>query len=121
MYVLFVVFAALVSLAVGCCERPAAEKQYGMVTQRKCHDMLCCVLFAVFWIGMVIIAGIAFHSGNPLRLLYGTDYQGNVCGTGPQKANKYVAYPRASEDSLINKAITNPLDYKVRDWCHYPS
>ena len=82
-------------------------------TNRKCRDTLCCLLFVVFWIGMVIIAGVAFQSGNVKRLLYGTDYQGTVCGTGSQKGNKYIAYPRAAEDELINSLTTNPLKYKV--------
>ena len=38
------------------------------------------MLFAAFWGGVVAIAGVAFHQGNPQVLLYGLDYDGNVCG-----------------------------------------
>ena len=46
--------------------------------------------------------------------VYGTDYQGNVCGGkySTESANKYTAYPRTNEDFVLNVGKTNPLDYK---------
>lgn len=82
-------------------------------TQRKCRDTLCCLLFILFWIGMLVIAIIGFHYGSPRRLLYGNDYEGHTCGTGANKGSRYVAYPRNTEDYLINNGTTNPLHYKV--------
>jgi solute carrier family 44 (choline transporter-like protein), member 2/4/5 len=81
--------------------------------ERKCRDVLCCGMFALFWVGMIVIAGIAFDNGNPSRLLYGTDYQGNVCGTGDYKDMKYITYPRTTEDFLINVG-KSPDEMKVR-------
>ena len=45
--------------------------------------------------------------------VYGTDYQGNICGGkgSTQAANKYTTYPRTTEDFVLNVAKKNPLDY----------
>eukprot|EP00164_Ancoracysta_twista_P009652 GFYU01014362.1.p1 GENE.GFYU01014362.1~~GFYU01014362.1.p1 ORF type:complete len:634 (+),score=225.77 GFYU01014362.1:114-2015(+) len=48
--------------------------------QRKCTDVLFLILFIAFWIGMFAVAGVGFSKGNPKRLYYGSDYEGNVCG-----------------------------------------
>ena len=45
------------------------------------------MLFAAFWGGVIAIAGVAFHQGNPAVLLYGLDYDGNVCGKKQPGAN----------------------------------
>jgi hypothetical protein len=81
--------------------------------QRKCRDTLCCLLFILFWIGMLVIAIVGFHYGSPRRLLYGTDYEGKTCGVGDNKATRYLAYPRNTEDYILNNGTLNPLDYKV--------
>ena len=51
--------------------------------------------------------------------VYGTDYQGNVCGGkySTESANKYTAYPRTNEDFVLNVGKTNPLDYKFYGVC----
>jgi len=38
------------------------------------------LLFIGFCCGMVVIAGISLASGNPRRIVYGTDSWGNYCG-----------------------------------------
>ena len=81
-------------------------------SQRKCRDTFCCLLFALFWVGMIVIAGVAFDKGHPQRLLYGTDYQGKTCGTGELKARKYITYPRTAEDFIVNFG-KKPQDMQV--------
>lgn len=85
--------------------------------QRKCQDVLCCLIFLAFWAGMLAIGGIALRLGQPQRLVYGNDYQGNTCGVGDFKDRKYTVYPRVNEDFLINLGKTNPLDYKFFGVC----
>eukprot|EP00730_Choanoeca_flexa_P015721 TRINITY_DN7282_c1_g2_i2.p1 TRINITY_DN7282_c1_g2~~TRINITY_DN7282_c1_g2_i2.p1 ORF type:complete len:670 (+),score=191.83 TRINITY_DN7282_c1_g2_i2:67-2010(+) len=68
-----------------CCaneeEDPVLEKQglTGPVENRRCRDIPCLLLYIVFWIGLIVVAGIAFSSGDPRRIVYGTDSWGNVC------------------------------------------
>ncbi|KAG0460573.1 hypothetical protein HPP92_020870 [Vanilla planifolia] len=38
------------------------------------------VLFIAFCVAMVVNCSFGFNQGNPLRLTYGLDYKGNVCG-----------------------------------------
>ncbi|XP_072015999.1 choline transporter-like protein 2 isoform X1 [Amphiura filiformis] len=56
---------------------------HGPTEDRSCTDIICCLLFFVFVIGMVGLGGYAYYSGDPLTLIYATDYQGNVCGKTP--------------------------------------
>ncbi|CAN0912119.1 Choline transporter protein 1 [Linum grandiflorum] len=47
---------------------------------RKCRDVAFLVLFIAFWVAMIVNSSFGFNQGNPLRLTYGLDYKGNVCG-----------------------------------------
>ncbi|XP_058211064.1 choline transporter protein 1-like [Rhododendron vialii] len=47
---------------------------------RKCRDVVFLVIFIAFWVGMIVNSSFGFNRGNPLRLTYGLDYKGNVCG-----------------------------------------
>ena len=54
----------------------------GLNAQRGCTDVLCILLFIIFWAVMFFVAGTAFKNGDVNRVLYGVDYMGNVCGQG---------------------------------------
>lgn len=47
---------------------------------RKCRDVVFLILFIAFWVAMIVNSSFGFNKGNPLRLIYGLDYKGNVCG-----------------------------------------
>ncbi|PON56908.1 Choline transporter-like [Parasponia andersonii] len=47
---------------------------------RKCRDVVFLVIFIAFWVAMIVNSSFGFNKGNPLRLTYGLDYKGNVCG-----------------------------------------
>ncbi|EYU44898.1 hypothetical protein ABFS82_13G077600 [Erythranthe guttata] len=47
---------------------------------RKCRDVAFLVVFIAFWVAMIVNSSFGFNQGNPLRLSYGLDYKGNVCG-----------------------------------------
>jgi hypothetical protein len=53
------------SLLCCCCRRKVADEAdpvFVDTKDRKCTDVLFCLLFIVFWIGMIIIAGFAFRN-----------------------------------------------------------
>lgn len=83
-------------------------------TSRKCRDVLCIVLFGVFWAGMLVVAILGFKSGDPYRLLYATDYNGTTCGAGKNNImvdKPLIYYPKMNDDLLF--AMQNnisPLD-----------
>ncbi|CAI0438968.1 unnamed protein product [Linum tenue] len=47
---------------------------------RRCRDVAFLVVFIAFWVAMIVNSSFGFNLGNPLRLTYGLDYKGNVCG-----------------------------------------
>ncbi|CAH9122626.1 unnamed protein product [Cuscuta epithymum] len=47
---------------------------------RKCRDVVFLVIFIAFWVAMLVNSSFGFNQGNPLRLSYGLDYKGNICG-----------------------------------------
>ncbi|KAK4714754.1 hypothetical protein R3W88_020661 [Solanum pinnatisectum] len=58
-----------------------AEKGDGIIKHnRKCRDVVFLVIFIAFWVAMIVNSSFGFNQGNPLRLTYGLDYKGNVCG-----------------------------------------
>lgn len=54
-------------------------------SNRKLRDVIFLILFALFWVGFIVIAGIAFGEGDPRRIIYGTDSWGNLCGRDNDK------------------------------------
>jgi len=101
-----------------CCGGLSDEDKLGMIPddKRKCRDIFCCTLFSLFWIGMIIIGAIGLKYGKWQRLLYGTDYKGQVCGSDIS-SKAYVTYPRTNEDFIANLGKTNPMDYKFYGIC----
>ncbi|RHY10575.1 hypothetical protein DYB36_001753 [Aphanomyces astaci] len=86
-------------------------------SNRKCTDILCTLLFVVFWAGMIAISVVAFTRGKPERLAYGMDFKGRVCGTSGTTpgataapydltAYKYLAFPRLAQD--LNAIALDP-------------
>ena len=47
---------------------------------RKCRDCICCIIFLLFFIGCIIIALLGFFMGQPEKILYSYDEDGNACG-----------------------------------------
>ncbi|XP_072129587.1 choline transporter-like protein 3 isoform X1 [Mobula birostris] len=47
---------------------------------RRCTDILWLIVFFLFWVGMVFIAGYAMTVGAAERLIFGYDSYGNICG-----------------------------------------
>jgi hypothetical protein len=81
---------------------------------RKCRDIPFALLFAAFWGGVISIAGVAFHQGNPAVLLYGLDYDGHVCGKNQPGANllpykaQYWVNPNEARKPLAGAASSLP-------------
>ncbi|CAN1798143.1 Choline transporter protein 1 [Linum perenne] len=59
----------------------SAQLNGGIIRRsRKCRDIAFLVVFIAFWVAMIVNSSFGFNQGNPLRLTYGLDYKGNVCG-----------------------------------------
>jgi len=64
----------------------------GIQQRRHCTDIIFLFLFVAFWVGMIVVAVLAFRAGNPLKLLEPVDYMGQMCG-----------YPKGSQLNPLNK------------------
>ncbi|XP_045801380.1 choline transporter protein 1 [Trifolium pratense] len=105
---------------------------------RKCKDIVFLVIFIAFWVAMIVNSSFAFNKGNPLRLTYGLDYKGNVCGDKHadlhQLELKYwlnpnQVYQSGSKDSQFKLADARsiclldcpfPLEDSLTWVCNYP-
>lgn len=76
----------------------------GLNAKRGCTDCWCTIVFILMWGLMIAVAAISFSRGNPYRLLYGTDYMGNICGQGD--APEGLNIPDWSERTLLWYPIT---------------
>ncbi|WCJ32166.1 Choline transporter protein 1 [Euphorbia peplus] len=107
---------------------------------RKCRDVAFLVIFIAFWVAMIVNSSFGFNQGNPLRLTYGLDYKGNVCGDKHANPNLheleltywsnpnqvYLSGLKDSQFKLHNARTICLLDCPVPaqdglDWvCDYP-
>lgn len=101
----------------GCCncfggdDRPVAPDPTGMA--RSCTDILFLLAFIAFWVGMVFCAIMGFKDGDPMRLLYFVDYNGQRCGTGDLKDYKYTHWTHPA-NSQTNVCVSScPSKYEM--------
>jgi choline transporter-like protein 2/4/5 len=87
------------------------ESSHVDAKHRKCTDIGCTIFYVIFcfvWLG---VAAWTSASGDPKRLMYGSDYENMVCGSSNTKVAQkeystdytdktFVYYPRINEDLL---------------------
>jgi hypothetical protein len=85
---------------------------------RKCRDVLCLAIFGVFWLGMIIICMVAISTGDPYRLLYGSDYEGDACGGSNRADLPFAYYPRMNKDLLdASQSGQDPMKIQFYGLC----
>ena len=52
----------------------------GPIDERGCTDILFCLIFIAFIVGMVVVGILGFTKGNPNLLIYPYDENGKACG-----------------------------------------
>lgn len=86
---------------------------------RRCRDIAVLVLFAAFWVAMIVNSSFGFNQGNPLRLTYELDYKGNVCGDKHGNPNlqeldvRYWMNPNQVYQSGLKNSKVNLADAKA--------
>ena len=78
--------------------------------RRGCTDIFWLGMFTVFWAGMFAFAAVGVREGDPYRLLYGTDHNGEVCGRGAQAGKHELYYPQLQKD-LLRAYTVDPSKY----------
>jgi len=64
----------------------------GPVKSRRCTDVLCLVIFGLFWFGMFSIGQYAIREGHPQAYLAPYDQFGNPCGEGQTAKYPYLYF-----------------------------
>jgi len=57
------------------------KEDTGPLKDRGCTDIICLLVFIVFFAGMAVLAYFAFQYGDPWRIINGYDSFGNTCGS----------------------------------------
>lgn len=65
----------------------------GPTEDRSCTDIICCLIFLAFLVGMVGVSGYGLTYGNPNLFLTMWDADGNCCGDGCGKSAGFEDYP----------------------------
>ncbi|CAH8443470.1 unnamed protein product [Heterobilharzia americana] len=71
---------------MGCCgqsdDNDAVKKRRiaGPIRNRSCTDIPCCIVFAIFIVGFLIVTLWSFAMGDYKRVVYPTNSQGQICG-----------------------------------------
>lgn len=56
------------------------ELASGPTEDRKCRDLFFLILYIAFWVGLIVVASIAFSRGQPHLLASPFDSSGQQCG-----------------------------------------
>jgi len=67
---------------------------------RHMTDVPCLLLFLVYWCAMFWVADLGLREGDPNRLLYAVDYQGNTCGRWNYTGQPLIYYPELEKDMV---------------------
>ncbi|XP_069121445.1 choline transporter-like protein 2 [Argopecten irradians] len=52
----------------------------GPLKNRSCTDIICCLLFLICIVAMIVCSAIGYARGNPAKLVFPTDSAGSICG-----------------------------------------
>lgn len=74
----------------------------GPVPDRGCTDLLCCLIFMAFLVGMVGVSGYGYLKGDPYLLLTPWDADSNGCGY----SNDTLDYPFLYFPSINASAVS---------------
>ncbi|XP_041633683.1 choline transporter-like protein 2 isoform X2 [Cheilinus undulatus] len=65
----------------------------GPIQNRGCTDIVCCILFIIAILGYIAVGILAWSQGDPRKVIYPTDSQGQFCGqAGTPLENKRLLF-----------------------------
>jgi hypothetical protein len=79
----------------------------GPVYDRGCTDIFCCLLFTVFLVTMVGVAGYGVTTGNPMLLITPFDKDGNGCGLNETTKEYPKLYFPSIDFNAASKSLSN--------------
>lgn len=87
------------------------EVRDGPLPNRRCTDLLCCLIFTIFLVAMFVVGIVGFAHGEPELLIYPYDSDGNQCGRPDRDASdyKYIYYAAADPSN----GVSNYTKYRI--------
>jgi hypothetical protein len=77
--------------------------------ERKCSDVLCCLIFLAFFVLMLVLSFYGISKGDPLNILTPFDTKGNRCGmTKGFEDYKYKFFTKLSAQGH-SAGLSNPF------------
>nr|XP_060615515.1 choline transporter-like protein 4 [Anolis sagrei ordinatus] len=64
----------------------------GPIQKRSCTDIICCVIFAVFIVGYIIVGLVAWLYGDPRQVIFPRNSTGSYCGIGENREKPFLLY-----------------------------
>lgn len=65
----------------------------GPINKRGCTDVICCAIFMIVILGYIALGTVAWIHGDPRKVVYPTDSQGQFCGQkNSPNANKAILF-----------------------------
>jgi len=86
-------------------EPPGPELANGPVEHRSCRDMICCLVFLLFWCGFFAVTIYGLTKGNPESLGRGYDYDGRLCGIDSAVADYGYLYFAIPYSGYLNRTV----------------
>ena len=59
---------------------------------RSCTDIICLLLFIVYMLGWIAVGIYGFMHGNPWRIIYPSNSDGDICGSGDLSDKPYLLF-----------------------------
>lgn len=93
----------------------------GPCQDRGCTDIICCIIFSLFFIAWIVIFIYGVSQGNPGNLMTPFDENGNGCGLSPGFENYgsiyFYWFGQPSNVSSINSNSTNLTQIYTQTFC----
>lgn len=100
---------------------------HGPIKNRGCTDVICCILFIIFFLGMGVVGYWAYNEGDPITLVYPSDSEGNLCGYGDYSDKPNLIFfdllKCISPSIVLNGCPTTQVCVKEcpkKYWTYYP-
>ena len=103
----------------------AKSKEYdpsnGPVEKRHCTDLLCCIIFSTFLMGLLGITIWGLKTGNPELIGRGYDADGNICGYSEGYENYPLLYLAQPFKDTLNKSLCVSECPATPEGGHFPN
>lgn len=94
---------------------PKDQLNNGPVNDRSCTDILCCLIFVAFFVGMVGACGYGYLYGNPVLLTTPWDGDSLGCGLNVTREDYPYLYFPMIDYKKANEALKNAQGAKSEE------